>query len=65
MKENNTKFDISKVISKLPLSYQKLMSKTFLMTDEIENRTATFENYNSSSSRCHHFYKPISKLNYE
>ena len=59
------KFNINNISNQLPMSYQKLAAKIFPISDEIKNRTASFKNYKSGRSRCHNFYKPISKLFYK
>lgn len=62
MKTEERNFNIDNAAKSLPLSYKNLTVQKIPVSKVNKNRRATFKNYNAGDSRCHFFYKPISKF---
>lgn len=62
MKNPIKKFDISKIQTKMPISYLKMEVDSFEISTTIKKRYAQFDNYKAKKSKCIYFYKPISRI---
>lgn len=60
--ENDLKFELNADKENLPLTFKGMADKTFGTEEHIKNRRAKFTGLGSKYSRCHHFYKPISRF---
>lgn len=58
--ENNEKFEIDQVLDFLPVNYKLLKGIEKDMASFTRN--AKYEIYNSGTSQCFSFYKPISRI---